>query len=127
MIVSQKNEEKMARLPILGTNNQLLAKMDSYNPTTLPMASTISSEVTTVIPETTSKNEIKKAYNGKVFNLGKHPAGVEKQYIDVKQHIEMLQKEKAMFLKTRVYNEEDPIVKQLNDKIEGLLKITQQP
>ena len=34
----------------------------------------------------------------------------------------MLQKEKSMFLKTKVYSDEDPIVKQLNEKLDALLK-----
>ena len=126
MVVSQKNEEKRANFAILGTNSQLVARTDSYNPTPIPLVSTTSSDVTTVIPATLTKNVIEKSSNDNVFNLGKHPASSEKQYIDVKQHIAMLQKEKAMFLKTRVYNEEDPIVQQLNEKIEGLLKIRQQ-
>lgn len=126
MIVSQKNEEKLAKFSVLGTNSQLVARTDSYIPTPLALASTTSSEATSVIPATFTKNVIKKVSNDNVINFGKHPASVEKQYIDVKEHIAMLQKEKAMFLKTRVYNEEDPIVKQLNEKIEGLLKIRQQ-
>ena len=38
------------------------------------------------------------------LNFGTHPSGPNKPSIDIKKQLSMLEKEKAMFLKTKVYN-----------------------
>ena len=123
---TQKNEEKLANFAILGTNNQLISNTQRYSGSPMPSVSATSSEATTVIPANIKDQAIVKSPNRNEFKFGKHPSSIEKQYIDIHEHISMLQKEKAMFLKTKVYSEDDPIVKQLDDKIEGLLKLRQQ-
>ena len=126
MIASKKNEEKVVNVSTFRPNDPLSARTESYITSPLAPASITPSEASTVIPANLTNKAVETIPNSNGVNFGKHPQGHEKQYIDIKDHISMLQKEKAMFLKTRVYNEQDPIVKQLNEKIEGLLSARDQ-
>lgn len=126
-IAHQRNEEKLVNFGMLGTNTPMIPRPESQSATPMVSFSNTSSEATTVIPSNIGKKVAEKAANGNERRFGKHPGSFDAQLGDVSDHISRLQKEKAMFLKTKVYTEEDPIIKQLNDKIQGLLKIGQQP
>ena len=125
VIVTQKNEAKLANVAMLGPQN-LSSRTEPGSITPMPSISSTASEATTVIPAAVHNKVAENPSNGNDFRFGKHPVSRDKQFIDLNEHISMLQKEKAMFLKTKVYTEQDPIVMQLNHKINGLLKIKQQ-
>jgi len=122
-LAMHKNEEKLTNLVRLGPNHAT-----SINEVNLPRsARTMSTSSTTSDANTIIVNEdlIKRPEKSDVdaFKYGKHPATTEKKMIDINDHISMLQKEKSMFLKTKVYSEDDPIVKQLSEKIDSLMRI----
>ena len=122
-LAMHKNEEKLTNLVRLGPNH-----VTSINEVNRPRnARTMSTSSTTSDANTIIVNEdlIKRPEKSDVdaFKYGQHPAMTDKKIIDINEHISMLQKEKSMFLKTKVYSEDDPIVKQLSDKIDSLLKI----
>ena len=122
-LAMHKNEEKLTNLVRLGPNH-----VTSLNEVNLPRsARTMSTSSTTSDANTIIVNEdlIKRPEKSDVdaFKYGKHPATTEKKMIDINDHISMLQKEKSMFLKTKVYSEDDPIVKQLSEKIDSLMRI----
>merc|ERR1712038_315716 len=120
-LAMHKNEEKLTNLVRLGPNHAT-----SINEVNLPRsARTMSTSSTTSDANTIIVNEdlMKRPEKSDVdaFKYGKHPATTEKKMIDINEHISMLQKEKSMFLKTKVYSEDDPIVKQLSEKMDSLM------
>ena len=122
MTAMQKNEYKLTNHSALPTNASLAKEIVPLRNTIMPTTtSSLRDENTLALPDDILK--VPNQSNIDVFKHGKHPAGLEKKHIDINEHISMLQKEKSMFLKTKVYSDEDPIVKQLNEKIEALLKI----
>ena len=125
-ITHQRNEEKLVNFARMGTNIHTAPRPESHSTTQLPSFSDTSSEATTVIPSNVVSKVAEKAVNNNERRFGKHPGSLNAPLSDAKDQLSRLQKEKAMFLKTNVYTEEDPIVKQLNEKIEMLLQVEEQ-
>lgn len=121
MIAMQQNEHKLDNQPILRPDASLSKKMAPQRDVSMP---TVTSSIRNENMMRLQNDPIKVSNQSglDVFKHGKHPAGLEKKGIDINEHIAMLQKEKSMFLKTKVYSDEDPIVKQLNEKLDALLK-----
>ena len=121
-LAMRKSDEKLTTIVKSAPNDLALDKHQrDYDMNTNSITSTIS-DTNTVI----SKNDITKKTEKSVvdiFKYGKHPGSEEKKFIDIQEQIAMLQKEKAMFLKTKVYSNDDPIVKQLSEKIDTLLEM----
>ena len=121
-LAMHKRDEKLTTLVKSDHNHLALDKHQrDHDMNTNSITSTLSDRNTVI-----SKNDIAKKTEKSVhdiFKYGKHPGSEEKKFIDIQEQIAMLQNEKAMFLKTKVYSNDDPIVKQLNEKIDTLLEM----
>ena len=129
-IAHNKNEEQLVNFATMGTNYPITDRSEFRSNAPLPSASNTSSDASTVIPNVPNIGnkaaEITLSSNDVSF--GKHPGNFDAPIGDVDKHISRLEKEREMFLNTKVYNEEDKIIKQLDEKIEMLkVKATEQP
>ena len=122
-LAMHKSDQKLTTLVKSAPNPLALDKhqhdydMKNTNSTTPTI-----SDTNTVISKNDIINKTEKSVVN-IFKYGKHPGSEEKKFIDIQEQIAMLQNEKAMFLKTKVYSNDDPIVKQLSEKIDTLLKM----
>ena len=113
-----KNEEKWNNL-VKSAPNQLVAEQQQLK-ANFPTVSTSSTLHSAMLMKDDITIQQKSPFD--TFKYGNHPGSKENRTFDIHEHISLLQKEKAMFLKTKVYSNDDPIVKQLSEKIDALLQ-----
>ena len=122
--VQQRNEEKLISFAAMGSNFPLLFPSQSQ-PSVSPLSTTNAlNEPTKVIPINAEK--IEKLGSNDHTRFGSHPGRNEAQdsHADT---ISRLQSERAMFLKTKVYSADDPIIKQIDANIKSLRETESQP
>ena len=120
MVTQQRNEDKWKHFSTVGNIQEPSRMQHSSMSPSLPVSESLNDTITVLPANAAANKENAQSNNKGPLNFGTHPSGPNKPSIDIKKQLSMLEKEKAMFLKTKVYNEEDPIVIQLNEKIKSL-------
>ena len=113
----------MISFATMGSNFPLLFPSQSHHSVSPLPTSNALTEPTKVIPINAEK--IEKLGSNDHIRFGSHPGRYEPQdsHADT---ISRLQSERAMFLKTKVYTAEDPIIKQIDANIKSLLETESQ-
>ena len=120
----QRNEERLMSFAGVGTNATLLFQSQPHHSVSPLATSNTLTQPTTVIPINTEKVEKLGSNENDHTRFGNHAGRYETQ--NSGDTISRLQSERAMFMKTNVYTEEDPIIKQLDANIKSLLEAESQ-